>query len=59
MKLRSLVFQSYMDGRATFIEVERANIKHRESKQQLSLNHYHTLNHLMILAALTGDSYEI
>ncbi len=58
-EIAKLIFQSYMDGRATFIEVERANIKHRESKQQLSLNHYHTLNHLMILAALTGDSYEI
>lgn len=58
-EIAKLIFQSYMDGRSTFLEVERANIKHRESKQQLALNHYHTLNHLMILAALTGDSYEI
>lgn len=50
-----LMYKSYQDGRATFIEVERANVKRRESKLSLSSNQYQIILNLIQLANVAGE----
>lgn len=58
-EIADLMFRSYKEGRSTFLEVERANVKYREAKLGLAYNQYHIINHLIILAALNGDTHEV
>ncbi len=53
--IANLLYKSYQDGRGTFIEVERANIKRRESKLSLSLNQYQIIHNLIQLADVAGE----
>lgn len=54
-EIARLVYKSYQEGRATFLEVERANIKSRESKLSLSSNHYQITLNLIQLANVAGE----
>ncbi len=54
-EIARLIYKSYQEGRATFLEVERANIKSRESKLSLSSNHYQITLNLIQLANVAGE----
>jgi outer membrane protein TolC len=54
-EIAHLMYKSYQDGRATFIEVERANVKRRESKLSLSSNQYQIILNLIQLANVAGE----
>lgn len=54
-EIAQLMYKSYQDGRATFIEVERANVKRRESKLSLSSNQYQIILNLIQLANVAGE----
>lgn len=54
-EIAKLLYKSYQDGRTTFIEVERANVKSRESRLSLSSNQYQIILNLIQLANLAGE----
>ena len=54
-EIAHLMYKSYQDGRATFIEVERANVKRRESKLSLSSNQHQIILNLIQLANVAGE----
>lgn len=54
-EIAHLMYKSYQDGRATFIEVERANVLRRESKLRLSSNQYQIILNLIQLANVAGE----
>lgn len=54
-EIADLVYKSYLEGRSTFIEVERANFKSRETKLNMSSNQYQIILNLLQLAALAGE----
>lgn len=54
-EIASLVFRSYQEGRSTFLDVERVNVKNREAKLSLSLNQHQIIFNLIQLAALAGE----
>lgn len=54
-EISELIYKSYQEGRATFIEVERANVKSREAKLNLSSNEYQITINLIQLANIAGE----
>lgn len=54
-EISQLVYKSYQEGRVTFIEVERANVKSREAKLNLSSNEYQITLNLIQLANIAGE----
>lgn len=54
-EIADLIYKSYQDGRSTFLEVERANVKKREAKLSLSSNQYQIILSLIQLAAIAGE----
>lgn len=54
-EISKLVYNSYQEGRATFIEVERANVKSREAILNLSSNEYQITLNLIQLANIAGE----
>jgi outer membrane protein len=54
-EISELIYKSYQEGRATFIEVERANVKSREAKLNLSSNEYQITLNLIQLANIAGE----
>lgn len=54
-EISNLLYRSYLDGRTTFLEVERANVKSREAQLNLSSNEYQITLNLIQLANIAGE----